>query len=226
MVSIPSKPKTHAVRLRGFTLIELLVVMAIIGVLAGLILGISGMVQRKGALSKAEGEIKAMENACEAYKVDNGIYPRGPAANMSVGKTGIPANVTDSLDPRTSGAPTAAAYQNSSLFLYTQLSGDLNGNFRADAGEPKAYFTFKKDMIFGTRDSSGNITAVQYIQDPFGYSYGYSTANAADQEKTPPPTSPKGYNATFDLWSTAGKTSKPDPNNPNTDITNQWVKNW
>ena len=56
---------------------------------------------------------------------------------------------------------------------------------------------------------------VQYIQDPFGNSYGYSTANQAD--------STKGYNPTFDLWSTSGLTAS--PGNPDT-ITPQWIKNW
>ncbi|MGZ4986342.1 MAG: type II secretion system protein, partial [Chthoniobacterales bacterium] len=60
---------------RAFTLIELLVVMAIIIILAGLILGTSGYVQKKGARSRAEAEIAAMSAALESYKADNGIYP-------------------------------------------------------------------------------------------------------------------------------------------------------
>ena len=39
--------------------------------------------------------------------------------------------------------------------------------------------------------------AVTAIRDPFGNSYGYSTAKA----RTP---NHRGYNPTFDLWSTAG----------------------
>ena len=45
---------------------------------------------------------------------------------------------------------------------------------------------------------NGTVTA---IADPFGNSYGYSTANQAD------PGTAKGYNPTFDLWSTAGLTT-------------------
>jgi len=60
----------------AFTLIELLVVIAIIAVLASLILGISGYVQEKAGNSRAEVEIKALENAIEAYKLDNGAYPQ------------------------------------------------------------------------------------------------------------------------------------------------------
>jgi len=53
----------------------------------------------------------------------------------------------------------------------------------------------------------GGIATVIAISDTFGNSYGYSTANQADPAK--------GYNPTFDLWSTANST---DPN--------QWIKNW
>jgi len=58
---------------------------------------------------------------------------------------------------------------------------------------------------------------VQYIQDPFGNSYGYSTANSVS--------SALGYNPTFDLWSTVGLTSNPPPSGTDT-ITPQWIKNW
>src|SRR6266496_999722 len=179
---------------RAFTLIELIVVIAIIIVLAGLILSTMGYVQKKGARARAETEIAAISAACESYKADNGIYPRGPAAATTIGSTTIPANVTDSLDPRTSGDPTSTTsptYSQASLYVYTQLSGDLTGN-RQPSG--KSYLTFKPSML-SPADQTQN---VQYIRDPFGNSYGYSTANQAD------PTTPKGYNPTFDLWSTDG----------------------
>jgi len=60
----------------AFTLIELLVVIAIIAILASLILGVSGYVQEKAGNSRAEAEIKALEIAIEAYKLDNGTYPQ------------------------------------------------------------------------------------------------------------------------------------------------------
>src|SRR5207245_8713048 len=77
---------------RAFTLIELLVVIAIIIVLAGLILGTMGYVQKKGARARAETDIAAISAACESYKADNAIYPRGPIAAMTVGSITIPAN--------------------------------------------------------------------------------------------------------------------------------------
>jgi type II secretory pathway pseudopilin PulG len=197
----------------AFTLIELLVVIAIIIILAGLILTTAGYVQRKGARARAETEIAAMSAAIESYKADNGIYPRGPATSMTVGGTTIPANVTDSLNAKTNGDPTSTTYGQTSLYLYTQLSGDLAGNQQASG---KSYFTFKPQIL--SIDSSGYVTAIKDpFKDPSGnsHSYGYSTANQADPNT--------GYNPTFDLWSTAALTT--NPSNPDT-ITLQWIKNW
>jgi RPA family protein len=66
------------------------------------------------------------------------------------------------------------------------------------------------------KNADGNIKVVKYIQDPFGSCYGYSTAGAKEEEefqkdvrKNPNATrdgESKGYNPTFDLWSTGGST--------------------
>lgn len=63
-------------RRRSFTLIELLVVIAIIGVLAGMVLGLSGYAMRRSGVARAEAEIAAMELALESFKADKGYYPR------------------------------------------------------------------------------------------------------------------------------------------------------
>jgi general secretion pathway protein G len=184
---------------RGFTILELLVVIAIIITLAGLILATTGYVQKKGARSRAEAEIAAMSAALESYKADNGIYPRDQSTS-------------DALDPKTDGS-TGATYQKASLFLYNSLSGATNGA-RAPASGAKSYFTFRPNML-SPADQTQN---VQYIRDPFGNSYGYSTAYAADAQTNPGTTPTHGYNPTFDLWSTAGVTSGTDQS--------QWIKNW
>lgn len=181
----------------AFTLVELLMVMVIIGILAGLVLGTAGYVRKKGATSRAEAEIAGLSLACESYKADNGIYP-------------TEATTTEALNPRTSYNPTTSLYNNSSLYLYKQLSGDDD----ADASRSitgKVYFEFKPGML--TPSGTGAVTA---MVDPFGYSYGYSTAGAADIVKTG--SSSKGYNPTFDMWSTAGNTASSG--------TVKWIKNW
>jgi prepilin-type N-terminal cleavage/methylation domain-containing protein len=176
-------------RYNGFTLIELVLVVGIITVLGALVLSTVGYARKKGALARAETEIAALSAACENYKADNGIYPSNPDTN--------------NLDPRTGGNPSSPSYSLTSFYLYTQLSGDTIGN-RTPTG--KSYMQFKPNMLFPA-DQTLN---VQYIQDPFGYSYGYSTSNQVD------PT--RGYNPTFDLWSTASGTTIGDAP--------KWIKNW
>jgi type II secretory pathway pseudopilin PulG len=205
----------RGVRYNAFTLIELIVVVGIIIVLAGLVLSTVGYARKKSARARAETEIAAISAAIENYKSDNGIYPRGPGSAITIGTVTIPANATDNLNARTRGNPTEITdptYGATSLYLYTLLSGDSTGSVnRSPTG--KSYMAFKPNMLL----PAGGIGAVTAIADPFGNSYGYSTANQAD------PVTPKGYNPTFDLWSTAGLTTT--PGNPDT-ITPQWIKNW
>ncbi|MEN3367958.1 MAG: ral secretion pathway protein [Verrucomicrobiota bacterium] len=170
----------------AFTVVELLIVMAIILILAGLILATSSYVQKKGARSRAEAEIAAMSAALENYKADNGIYPRDTR--------------TDALKSR---APDPTTYAPASLHLYDQLAGATNGS-RTQTG--KSYFSFKPNQL-SPSDQNQDVT---FIRDPFGNSYGYSTAYQAS--------SADGYNPTFDLWSTANA-------EPATDQS-QWIKNW
>jgi prepilin-type N-terminal cleavage/methylation domain-containing protein len=182
----------------GFTLIELLIVMAIIIVLAGLILATAGYVQKKGYRSRAEAEIAAISAALENYKADNAVYP---------GSSGLNAKT----DYYPSGA-NKAAYETASQLLYVALSGDTDRNRIIDGSETaKSYFFFKPANLFPAEQAS----AVTAIRDPFGNTYGYSTANQAA------PT--KGYNPTFDLWSTGGDK---DPNETEQQYLARWIKNW
>ncbi len=212
--------------LSAFTLIEMLTVMAIIAVIASLVVAVSGLVQGKAARARAEGEIQAMSAAAESYKADNGIYPQSTD--------------TDELDPRKDGTPTSAKYAASSLFLYQELSGDGGlGKDGVASGTPadgkpdgKVYYEFKPDVLKGKKDGNEKLTTVQYIQDPFGNCYGYSTAAARNEQEflekvrksgsAASRSSGKGYNTTFDLWSTAGARSSGDP----VEASKKWVKNW
>ena len=182
----------------AFTLIELIVVITIIVILAGLVLSTVGYVRKKSARARAETEIAAMSAALESYKADNAAYPRD-------------STTTDLLDARVSGDPTSSQYKNASLYLYNALFGATGGS-RTPSSGARSYFVFKPNMLFPP-DQTQN---VQYIQDPFGNSYGYSTIQAATGDTT------KGYNSSFDLWSTCGLTSSP----PSAADQNQWIKNW
>ena len=197
-------------RCNAFTLIELVLVVGIIIVLAALVLSTVGYARKKGARARAETEIAAMSAACENYKADNGVYPRG---NADLGNT-TPYD-TDNLNSQTDGDPTAnptaTRYQKASLYLYIQLSG-INAN-RTPITGARSYFTFKPNQLSPTDQN----LPVEFIRDPFGNSYGYSTRMAS--------TGSGGYNPTFDLWSTVGLTTNP-PGTPPDTITPQWVKNW
>ncbi len=193
----------------AFTIIELLVVITIIIILAGLILSTVGYVQKKGARARAETEIAAISAACESYKADNGIYP----SNAAIAPNSDPAG----------GDPTQAAFQNASLYLYEELSGDHDANRSVNTADdlsgngvvPKTYFSFKPNMLSPTDETLN----VQYIRDPFGNSYGYSTFENAN------PGSANGNNPTFDLWSTVGETTKKS-GETFTQYQQRWIKNW
>jgi prepilin-type N-terminal cleavage/methylation domain-containing protein len=199
----------------GFTLVELLTVMAIIAVLAGLILSTAGFVQKKAANSRAEAEMKAMEAAIGNYKADNGEVPRNTN--------------TDTVDCLSPAYVNPSTYATANLVLYRALSGDTNLDRKVNAtdgsrnisgtavtpagGIPKIYFEFKPTMLLPNSATA----AVTSIVDPFGYSYGYSTAFQLWQEGGAAGAQ-KGGNPDYDLWSTAGKI--------NATGTSSWIKNW
>ena len=188
---------------RGFTLIELLIVMAIIIVLSGLILATAGYVQKKGKRSRAEAEIAAMSAALENYKADNGVYPQANTLNP----------LTD-VNPKITPHPNV--YETAAKSLYGYLSGD-NENFNnaIDTDQERAnktYFSFKPLMLTLTKNADGTVASVDCLRDPFGNSYGYSTAKSAN------PAGTAGYNPTFDLWSTADETTA--------GAEAKWIKNW
>ncbi len=60
---------------RTFTLVEILVVVAIIGILAGMALGLTAYVSEKTARTSTQTTIKLVELALESYKNKFGYYP-------------------------------------------------------------------------------------------------------------------------------------------------------
>ena len=232
----------------AFTLIEMLTVLAIIVILTGLVISVGVYVHKKAALARATGEVKMLESACENYKADTGSYPRDTTVN----------SVTDNISPKADFSPAAASYAKSSLFLYMELTGDksttgdadLKGkpasgvpNGIPDFGEPRYLKEFEPRILIAVKDkTTGKITEVKGFQDPFTFSYAYSTAAAKDEQtyrtellkdpskastlQRPTGAALHGFNAgSFDLWSTGGS-------NATGKVTNQdlewakWVKNW
>lgn len=190
----------------GFTLIELIVVIGIIIVLTGLVLSTVGYARKKGAFARAETEIAAMSAACENYKADNGTYPRDTTNNTTDNLAALTANPTPDPMP-TSYNPNDSSYSAASFYLYAQISGNPSGD--RSTYTQRSYFQFKPNML-SPPGGTGIVTA---IRDPFGNSYGYSTAQQANATK--------GFNPTFDLWSTAGTSNATDAA-----YEKVWIKNW
>ena len=224
-------PSRHA-----FTLIEMITVIAIIAILAGLVLSINGVVQRKAGTARAETEIRTLSAGCEAYKTDNGGYPRAAIKDDPVGNY---SSDTDKLDPVVdfNSAPPPppsyppTKYSTASVVLYKALSGDTDANGQIDTATEtgKNYVPdfFKPSRLGGYDKTTGTFPkGVVYIRDPFGNVYGYSTAGLKAEQDfrvglTTDPTAKRtsaGYNSTFDLWSTGGQSSSTG--------TPKWVKNW
>jgi prepilin-type N-terminal cleavage/methylation domain-containing protein len=213
-------PLRHA-----FTLIEMITVIAIIAILSGMIISLAGLMTTKQNRAKAQGDITALIAACEAYRTDNGGYPQDSGANT-----------TNDLDPRADMNPTDTKYQTAIVFLYKQLSGDEDANGQINGTEVGRKYAseFWKPSRFdvGFKNGSG---IVKYIQDPWGYSYGYSTAGLKDEQdyrvaletdkNADRPGSPKGFNPTFDIWSTGGSTG-PKASATKDQERNKWIKNW
>ena len=73
------------------------------------------------------------------------------------------------------------------------ISGDRTGVVRQTRA--RSYIAFKPNMLFRLTQT---LNCAVYLTDPFGNSYGYSTAEIKSS-------APNGYNPTFDLWSTADR---------------------
>lgn len=223
------KQKSSRIQEGGFTLVEMLTVMAVMVILTGLVIGISSSVQYKAAKTQSQGQIAALSAACEAYKADNGGYPRTDSE-------------TDLLDPRTEGVPTS--YARACLILYSSLSGDLDMNSVQDKDATR-YFEFRPEML-NAKKVNGRIdtaaASVRFIQDPWGNPYGYSTARARDEEDyvqavllakqsgKPQPDRPakvRGFNTSYDLWSTGNcSSSQADSSGLGLKDAPRWIKNW
>ena len=227
--------RTRASR-SAFTLIEVITAMAVILILTGLVIQISGYVTTKGSKARANAEISLFIAACDSYKADMGNYPQDFSGGLDE------RGVTDKLKPKEDFIPTKNEYEDANLFLYKELTGDKNADNKPGADEPKYLKEFDPKLLKADRDAENRIVKVKYIQDPFGYPYGYSTAAAREEmlyrrelkqkgAKVVRPSASEipGFNtSSFDLWSTGGSRPSSQPSDQKSKELEwaKWIKNW
>ena len=209
--------KRTSLKSGGFTLVELLVVIAIITILASLTMAMITFANTKAGRERAKVEIQGLSIGLESYKIDIGDYPRDTNWTDLLDARTTPATalvITNNVVPTTSGS--------CALALYRALSGDLDCSRVIDATEKsnKVYFAFKPNMLYPKYavGSGGTPPPVQAVVDPFRNVYGYSTIGSAATSGTAAQT--KGYNPTFDLWSTA------DLDQKGLTPAAAWITNW
>jgi type II secretory pathway pseudopilin PulG len=203
--AVPKKPA----RLDSFSLVELLVVILIIVILAGLTLAAGEGVMNQAARSRAKSEMQAIATALESYKADNGVYPW--TNSVTSGLTFNDTNAYTASD----GSSAGGTYVVSAQILYEALSGMTNYTDTPVAGI-KVYMNFKAGQLGNTAQNSGYSAASStYVQDPFGYAYGYYASPA-----TAAPATPVNGPGLFDLWTTGGTLQS------TANWTNTWISNW
>src|SRR5262245_18292159 len=92
------------------TILEILTVLILVGILALLAVSTLGFPHSASRRTMAEGEIKMLSTALDAYQSDRGKYPR--------------TSRTDRLDPRLHFA-SEEMYAAANLDLYSELTGDF-----------------------------------------------------------------------------------------------------
>ena len=154
-------------------MIELLVVISIIAVLAGMVAAVAGGSNAASKRKKAQGQIKAMEEGLEMYKVEYGAYPR-PAGG--------------STDPIVQAK-----------MLYQALTGD-GTNFvdsvepTSSDGNPGTDGKLILEAAFAGSKKSGFVHEDYYLTDPWHRPYNYMRGDESNEtfNKT-----------TFDIWTEA-----------------------
>jgi len=202
----------HFIRSFGFTLVELLTVVAIIIVLMGLTLGVSGYVRNKGAESRAQAEIAALEGALERYRIDFGGYPYTTRSGGYDTKTNPDTVATKMLG----GNVPASDLRPASLELYYALSG-----FDPDSSSytGKAYFEFGPQMLEGVTGKTFNPANVTAVVDPWGFPYGFYVPDPNDATTIV-------INPTFDLYSIGATQQKAKGMTDIDQLQEAWISNW
>lgn len=133
-----------AVRRSAFSLVELLIVIAIMGILAGLLVGLAPAALKRARESRVRAELRALEAAIESYKARFGVYPPdGLVLDGSVPRRDSNGNlvVRPELSPlfyELTGVVVNNPYDPTGYFV--PLGDDDDGKVRLHSDELKTYF--------------------------------------------------------------------------------------
>ena len=197
---------TGQTRVVAFTLIELLVVIAIIGVLAGLIVGLSGYAARKMRESRIRTELNALVTAIESYHARFGHYPK----DNVVSTVPLVVNpVTNALFYELSGTVLSnttfrtregqEAIDAANIVTFFNMEGFVNSS--TDPKQVKSFMNFKKKQyeelfLGGTPDVELLVVPVPWPLDRIDPPTGRKGLNPWRYVSTSPTNNP----TTFDLW--------------------------
>ncbi|MCE2825487.1 MAG: type II secretion system GspH family protein [Verrucomicrobium sp.] len=139
----PSSPRTP-VTTRGraaFTLLELLVVMSIIGILAGMVVGLAPAAATKMKESRVRAELQQLVTLIEAYKARFGVYPPDGIRRVAVPGQGFQTLSTPALSP--------LFYELSGVYLTNATRADGFFIPRADADDGDGIRSVELQQWFG-----------------------------------------------------------------------------
>lgn len=138
---------------RAFTLIELLTVIAIVGVLAGIVIGMGRRASTLGKTARAKAEIAALASALESFRQQFGDFPQ------VVGD--------------------AAASTQSGQTLFAALNG-WRGPGQASANFATRKRVFFSGAALTLADANSPDVATNHFLDPWGnpYHYAYGSSSA------------------------------------------------
>lgn len=126
-LQLPNPSTASSRRIAAFTLIELLVVFSIIGILAGMVVGLAPIASAKLKESAVRSELQRLVTLIEAYKLKYGVYPPDGVVPTAVAGEGTILLARPALNP--------LYYELSGVYITNSLSP--NGYFipRADADD-------------------------------------------------------------------------------------------
>ena len=191
----------------GFTLIELLTVISIIGLVAGLVIGLGPGASRSMKVKRVQSDLRQIETAIESYKAKYGSYPpdnQYPVNGNAQAHGGFPNQLFYELkgcyyQPQ---AGTFQSVYNNNVLRISQVKQVFNTDGIQNASEDRtAIQDFLKEMkpeqaLVYTNIGGGQTIPIFALRVPFAGPDGPSKPNYWNYVSK----NPTNNAQTFDLW--------------------------